>query len=121
MSTLAKLRRSSFRSQKAFSAHVVNLEGFYTVTPLRFHPKKTQRGSEKQLKFGDRLLHPWPAGFGCRTFTMSVHDGHLVSKMSVLHLCLRPPITPRRLISFNTHFVEVFCFPQGQECPPAII
>lgn len=86
MSALTKLRRSSFRFQKAFSACVVNLEGFYTVTPLRFHPKKIERGSEKQLKFGDRLLHSWPASLRCRTFTMSVHDGHLVSK----NVCFAP-------------------------------
>lgn len=85
MSAFAKLRRSSFRFQKALSAHVVvsRLEGFYTMTPQHCRLKKTQRGSEKQLKLGNTLVQSWPAGFRCRTFTMPVHDGHLLSLQNV--------------------------------------
>lgn len=42
--------------KKIFSARVVNLEGFYAVTPLHFHPEQTKRGSEKQLKLGNSHL-----------------------------------------------------------------
>jgi len=83
MSALAKLRRSSFRFQEVFSSHVVHLKELYRIQ-LCFHPKKTQRGPEKQLKLGNTLLHSWPGGFRCRTFTMSMHDGHVLDFQNML-------------------------------------
>lgn len=73
--------------KKIFSARVVNLEGFYAVTPLHFHPEKTKRGSEKQLKLGNSHLQSWPAGFRHRGLMM---DSCLVAKVCIVCLCLRP-------------------------------
>lgn len=90
---------------EVFSVHVVvgSLEGFYTVTLQHFHPKKTQRGSEKLLKSGNTLLQSWPAGFRCRTFMMCMHNGHVLNVLQ--------NVIQRMVISSNACFVEVFCFP----------
>lgn len=78
---LLSLEGPALGIKKMFSTHVVNLEGFYTVTPLHFHPKQTKKGSEKKL--GNSCLQSQPAGFRHRAFMMSIHDGHLLGCQNV--------------------------------------
>lgn len=86
--------------KRVFSAHVVNLEGFYTGTPFHFHAKKTKRVSEKQLKLGNSHLQSQPAGFRHRAFMIPMHNGHLLGCQNMY--CMPLTIQKSKECLFNT-------------------